>query len=215
MERSLPAAWLLLGALSICDAGRADDAPFQTGLRVRMTAADGEPANDIPGFGVTAAYALNELWRVAAAVDLNEYDFEEPAKIAGIIQDPTLEPIDTLAEATVVSVWAERSLSDPGSAWLWFAGAGLGASFVDVPDARGPRLGGGTFDIHTEVDTEIVVSVMAGVRRNFGSRWYAEFALRADQHFADWQVVDRVSGARGAIDDYRAFGGHLAFGMRW
>lgn len=48
MERSLPATWLLLGALSICDAGRADDAPFQTGLRVRMTAADGEPANDIP-----------------------------------------------------------------------------------------------------------------------------------------------------------------------
>lgn len=42
-----------------------------------------------------------------------------------------------------------------------------------------------------------------------------EFAVRADQHFADWQLTDRVSGNRGAVDDYRALGGHFGIGFRF
>jgi hypothetical protein len=53
------------------------------------------------------------------------------------------------------------------------------------------------------------------VRRNFGEHWYAEFRIHATQHFADWQVEDRVSGASGSIDDYLSLGGDLAAGIRW
>ena len=41
-----------------------------------------------------------------------------------------------------------------------------------------------------------------GARRWFGDSWGIEAALHIDQHFADWKVTDRVSGATGAISDY-------------
>ena len=94
-------------------------------------------------------------------------------------------------------------------------GFGLGAASVDVPDVSGPTANGGQFDIHTDVGTEILLSGLAGVRRNFGENWYAEFRVHATQHFADWQVEDRISGASGSIDDYLSLGGHLAAGIRW
>jgi hypothetical protein len=179
-----------------------------------MTAADGEPANDIPGAGVLGRYALNERWSIGVAVDHTEFDLEEPGKVIGIVQDPALEPIDALAEATVLSAWLERTFTRQ-SPITWFIGAGLGAASVDVPDAAGARADGGQFNVHTEVDTEIIASIVGGVRVDFGNRWYAEFSVRADQHFADWRIVDRISGAQGSIDDYLALGGHLAVGVRW
>ena len=41
----------------------------------------------------------------------------------------------------------------------------------------------------------------AGVRRQQGARHF----FRVDQHFADWQLTDQVSGRTGAGDDYLAF----------
>lgn len=202
-------------AFLLCTPVEADERVFDLGARIRITAADGEPANDIPGYGIQGRYALNERWSIGAAIDLTEFDFEEPAKIIGIAQEPTLEPIDALAEATVISAWIERTFSGGQSPTTWFIGAGVGAASVDVPAATGLRADGEQFDVHTEVDTEIIASMMGGVRRNFGQRWYAEFSLRADQHFADWQIEDRATGATGSIDDYLAWGGHLAIGVRW
>lgn len=94
-------------------------------------------------------------------------------------------------------------------------GAGFSAASVDVPEVTGPRQGGGSFNIRTEVDTEIIVSLMGGVRRLLGESWFFEFALRADQHFADWTSTDQVSGTTGSVDDYAAYGGHLGFGYRF
>lgn len=203
-------AWMLTGMLLASTVVHADNQRFDVGLRVMITAADGEPANDIPGFGLLGRYALDERWTLGAAIDRTEYDFEEPAKVIGIAQRADLGPIDALAEATTVSVWIERRFTRH-----WFVGAGLGAASVDVPGTTGGRADGGRFDIRTAVDTEIIASVVGGVRWRFGERWYSEFALRADQHFADWKIADRVSGARGSIGDYLAWGGYLAVGLRW
>lgn len=186
---------------------------FDLGVRGILTAADGEPANDIPGFGVFGHYRLNDRWSLGLAVDQTEYDFEEPARIVGLRQDPTLEPVDVVAEATVISLWLQRDYARNRVTWFW--GAGLGLASIDVPDATGPLAGPGTFDIRTEADSEVIASLTAGVLRRFGDRWFLEFALRADQHFADWKLTDRVSGATGAVDDYLALGGHLGIGFRF
>jgi hypothetical protein len=212
----LRAVQVLASVLFLVGAARAEEEDrFAVGIRGTITAADGEPANDIPGFGILAHYRIDERWTVGLAIDRTEFDFEEPAKLIGIVQDPALEPIDALAEGTVLSAWIERTFAQPEDVWIWFVGAGVGAASVDVPDTAGLRADGGQFDIHTEVDTEIIASVTGGVRRIFGERWFAEFGLRADQHFADWQMIDRVSGTSGSVGDYRALGGYLAISVRW
>lgn len=183
------------------------------GVRGIITAGDGEPANDIPGFGAFGHWQLGDKWSIGLAVDRTEYDFEEPAKLVGLRQDEDIEPVDTIAEGTVLSAWIERAY--PRGRLEWFWGAALGFASIDVPDAVGPLEGGGTFDIRTEADSEMIVSLLAGLHRRLGERWMLEFALRADQHFADWQVTDRVSGNRGTVDDYRALGGHFGIGFRF
>jgi hypothetical protein len=187
---------------------------FGAGLLATVSVANGEPANDIPGFGIQLRYAWNEHWAFGVTLLRSEYDFETPAEIAGITQSGDVEAVDALAESTQLQGWAERSFHR-GDKTTWFVGAGLGASSVDVPDVTGPRADGGQFDVRTTVSTEMIVTGFAGVRRNLGERWYAEIRLHANQHLADWQVEDRVSGATGSIDDYTSFGGHLAFGRRW
>ena len=49
----------------------------------------------------------------------------------------------------------------------------------------------------------------------FGERWFGEFTLSADQHFAAWESEDRVSGAQGRSGDYFAYGFHLGIGYRF
>lgn len=184
------------------------------GVRGIITGADGVPANDIPGYGAFGHWRLNERWSLGLAVDRTDYDFERPAEIVGLRQDPNVEDIDAIAEATILSAWIERTYPRPGRL-EWFWGAGLGYASLDVPDATGPLEGGGTFDVRTEVDSEVIASFLGGLHLRLGERWIVELALRADQHFADWQVTDRISGNRGAVDDYRALGGHFGIGFRF
>ncbi len=200
--------------LSAIPAG-AQDRRFNLGVRGVLMAADGEPANDIPGFGVFGRYHLSDRWSLGLSVDQTEYDFEQPALVLGLQQDPSIEPVDVLAEATVISAWLQRDYKRAGGRTTWFWGAGLGLASIDVPDAKGPLAGSGSFDIQTDADAEVIASLTAGVIRRLGQRWFLEFALRADQHFADWKLTDRVSGATGAIDDYLALGGQLGIGFRF
>jgi hypothetical protein len=208
-------AALMAALLALPMAARPAEADLDFGVRGIITAADGEPANDIPGVGVLIHYPFSDDWTFGLAVDRTEYDFEEPAKLLGITQAQELEAIDSVAEATVVSVWAERTFAPGGGRTTWYVGAGIGAAYVDVPDVSGARSDGGQFVIHTEADTEIIASMLGGVRRTFGESWYGEFGLRADQHFADWQFEDQVSGTSGTVDDYLAIGGHIAVGFRF
>jgi hypothetical protein len=204
-----------LVAMLACSMAFGADRGFHLGLWLGVDVADGEPANDIPGFGLALRYALNGDWAFGAGLGRTEYDFETPAELLGITQDPAIEPVDSLAEATTISAWVERSFVPGQGPVTWFAGAGLGAAFVDVPDAIGPRADGSQFDIQTDAGTEIIVTGFAGVRRTLGERWYAEFRVHANQHMADWKMRDRVSGATGTIDDYLTLGGRLTIGMRW
>ena len=213
--RSIPFNLTLLASAVFSLPAYAQQQPWDIGIRIGVSAADGEPANDIPTAGLVVHFALDGRWRIGAALDRSEYDVEEPAKLAGIVQDPAVEVIDALAEATTLSVWAERTLTNPTRAMSLFVGSGLGAAFVDVPDVDGPRANGGCFDVHTQVSTEFIVSLLGGVRREFAERWYAEAAVRIDQHFADWVFTDRVSGARGSVDDYLTWGAYFTVGWKW
>lgn len=207
---------LALSALALVPmAARAQDERFDLGVRGVLMVADGEPANDIPGFGLFGHYRLGDRWRLGLAVDQAEYDFEEPARIVGLSQSQDEEPIDSLAESTTVSAWLERTFGQPDARTEWFLGAGLGFASIDVPDASGPLANGGRFDVTTEVDTEIVAQLLAGARWRLGQRLALEFALRADQHFAEWKVTDQVSGRTGTVDDYLAYGGHLGLSFRF
>lgn len=208
---AITAAVLALSpALALGQEGR-----FDLGVRAVLMAADGEPANDIPGYGVFGHYRLSDRWRLGFAVDTAEYDFEEPAKIVGLLQSSSEEPIDVKAESTTFSAWVERTFGRPQGRTEWFVGAGLGFASIDVPEASGPLANGGRFDIETEVDSEIVAQLLAGVRRQVGQPWALEFALRADQHFAEWKLRDRVSGRTATVDDYLALGGYLGVSFRF
>lgn len=215
MRRSLSIV-LAASALVLCPAlARGQEGRFDLGVRAVLTGADGEPANDIPGYGAFGHYRLSDRWKLGFAVDTAEFDFEQPAKVLGLRQSESVDVIDSLAESTTVSAWIERTFGRPQGRTEWFLGAGLGLASVDVPDASGPLQGGGRFDIETEVDSEIVAQLLGGLRLHFGRRWGLEFALRADQHFAKWEVRDRVSGRTATIDDYRALGGHLGVSFRF
>jgi hypothetical protein len=207
------AALGIFSILVLADSLRAQR--FEFGLRGQILLADGEPANDLPGYGAFARYRFNERWSVGLAVDQTEYDFEQPARLLGLQQDPAVEPVDALAEATTFSLWLQRSYSRPGSRIVWFWGVGVGVVSVDVPDVSGPLASGGVFDVHTEVDSEIIASALGGLQWNLSRLLFLEFAGRVEQHFADWQITDRVSGATGTVEDYLTYGGHLGLGFRF
>jgi hypothetical protein len=215
MRRSVSMALAAVALAFLPAPAQAQTGRFDLGVRANLLAADGEPANDIPGYGLFGHYRLSDRWRLGFSVDTAEYDYEEPARILGLEQDESLEAIDVKAESTTVSAWIERLFGQPEGRTEWFLGAGVGFASVDVPDASGPLQGGGRFDIRTEVDTEIVAQLLAGVRRRIGQRWALDFTLRADQHFATWELRDQVSGRTSAIDDYLALGGSLGLSFRF
>ena len=197
-------------------AAEADDSRrFDVGARFGVTLASGVPANDMPGYGVYGLYRLNDQWSVDLSLDQTKFDYEEPARRLGIPLDPDAEPVDAKAEAMILSASVERSFSAPEASREWFLGAAVGVADTDVPVVTGTTATGGTFEIHTEVDRDVIVSLLGGVRQRLGERWFAEFTLRADQHFAAWEPEDRVSGATARHDDYFAYGGYLGIGYRF
>lgn len=187
----------------------------EVGLRLGTSLASGVPANDMPGYGIQGLYALNDRWSVGLGLYLAEFDHEEPARRVGLPLDPDAEPIDAKAEQLIYSAVVERSFSPPDARRQWFLGARIAVADTDVPDVTGPTATGDTFEVHTEVDREIIVSLLGGVRQRIGERWFGEVTLTADQHLAAWESEDRISGATGRSDDYFAYGLHLGIGYRF
>lgn len=196
-------------------ASAAETGDIEIGLRFGTMLGSGVPANDMPGYGIFGIYHLNERWALGLSVDRSDFDYEEPARRLGLPIDPAAEPIDAKAEATIVTVSVLRSLSPPQAHREWYVGGSVGMNFLDVPDVTGPLATGGTFDIVTETDRETIVTLFGGVRQNFGEHWFAQFTLRAAEHFAAWEPLDRISGAETRHDDYFAYGGYLGFGYRF
>jgi hypothetical protein len=192
------------------EAGRID-----VGLRAGTSLASGVPANDMPGYGLHGLYALDDRWSVGLEIYLTEFDYEEPAKRVGLPVDPDAPPVDAKAEQMIYSVMAERLFSPPEARRQWFMGGKIGVADTDVPVTTGFTANGDPYEIHTEVDREIIVSLFGGIRQRFGERWFAEFTASADQHFAAWEPEDLVSGATGRSGDYFAYGFHLGIGYRF
>jgi hypothetical protein len=203
---SLLAPWL-------ATAGEAGS--VQAGLRLGTSLGSGVPANDMPGYGIYGLYALNERWSVGLELYFTEFDYEEPARQVGLPIDPDAEPIDAKAEQLIYSALVEYSFSPPEARRQWFLGGRIGVADTDVPVATGLTATGEPFEVHTEVDREIIASLSGGVRQRFGERWFAEFTVNADQHFSAWESVDVISGAEGRSDDYFAYGFHLGIGYRF
>lgn len=209
------AALVLAPLLAPVPALADDPGRIDVGVRLQTTMASGVPANDMPSYGIYGVYRLNDLWSVGLSLDRAEFDYEEPARRLGLPIDPDAEPIDAKAEQMIIAASVERSFSAPEASREWFLGGAVGVADTDVPVITGPTATGGTFEIHTEVDREVIVSLLGGVRQRFGGNWFAEFTLRADQHFAAWEPVDQVSGAETRHDDYFAYGGYLGIGYRF
>ena len=203
MKRFVIASFLVL--VGSTSAAMAADARFDLGLRFNAVGGNGEPTNDMLGIGLTGRFRLNDRWRIGVGLDhFDSFDFERPADLVGL--RPATE-VDAKATATVLSTWIERVYAREGKRLEWFWNAGVGGGLVDVDEASGPLVGGGSYTIVTDMDgelgfEEIVVGIGGGLRVGFGERSALEVALRLDQHIADWELLDVQSGATGRVDDY-------------
>src|SRR5688500_2913391 len=146
----LPAIAIGLVCLGAAPAAAADGA-FDVGVRGNVLVGNGEPTNDMIGYGLFARFRVSEGWRVGVGVDHSpEFDVEGVAALVGQTQDPAAEVIDAKASSTVVRAWLERSYPSASRRieWFWTVGAGVGN--VEVDEVSGPRAGGGPFSVDTD-----------------------------------------------------------------
>lgn len=218
-QRILPNA-VVLSALVVIGTGAdgvpAGDGPWEGALRYAVTNGGGEPAADMPNLGIFVRRSVGERWRFAAALDKVEFDFEGPANYLGLEQDfDQLKTVDAKVQGFMVSGWAERAFGRKAARFGWFVRGGIGFSSTSADDARGPLVGGGSFDITTDTGLDIVPSVGAGMRWALGRSWGLELEARVDHHFADWSVEDRVSGAKATIGSFTAPGAGISVTRRF
>ena len=193
-----------------------DDRRWDTGLRFNIIGGSGKPTNDVLGFGIFGRYRLGDRWTVGLAVDVSdEFDIERTPELVGLEQDPDAPVIDSTGSSEGLNAWIERRYGGDDRRMQWFWTVGAGVNSVDVDDQAGLLAGGASFDIAIDAGTEWMASASVGLRVRVGERFLFEPALRLDQHFADWDVTDRVSGATASIDDYLLKGVHLAFAYRF
>jgi hypothetical protein len=207
--RSTAAAIVFFAAAAV--PGVAQEPKFFVGLRGNIVGSDGEPTNDMLGAGLTGRLRWNERWSLGLALDHSPgFDVERPYEKLGLAgAEVDDEVVDAEATSTSLSGWIERVYTREGRRLEWFWGAGAGFATVDVEDATGPLVAGGTFDIHQEVGTELIALGAGGLRVRLGDRWRLEFAARLEQHFTDWELTDRVSGRTAEYDDYLVKGVHI------
>ncbi len=193
----------------------AQTSTFEVGVRANVLLGHGKPANDILGAGIIGRYMLADGWFIGAAIDRYQYDFERPARVVGIRQDPDEDVIDADGENTVVSGSFGRlyNPTDRGFDWFWTVGIGLVSASVD--DVAGPTDSGGAFDLAFDVGDEVHLMATVGASYNFSKNWSASFAARAEHHFMDIRIEDRVSGATAKIDSQSPLGVYVSLNYRF
>ena len=193
----------------------AQESKVDIGLRANVLLGDGVPANDILGAGVIGRYRLNNGWFIGAGIDGYKYDFERPASVLGISQDPNEDVIDAKADSTVLfgSFGRLYNETDRGFDWFWSLGAGF--SSPSVEDVSGPTDTGGTFDLTFDVGNEIHLMGTLGTSYNFSKSWSTSFAARVEHHFMDVLVTDLVTGATAKIDSQSPVGAYLSLNYRF
>ncbi|MGH9381127.1 MAG: hypothetical protein ACRD2Z_11010 [Thermoanaerobaculia bacterium] len=205
---AIPVAALLGAGLNLAAGGVAvaaeGDPRIDLGVRANIVGGTGKPSNDILGAGLVGHYRLSSRWAVGLSIDHSaEFDVERAPDLVGLTSP---EVIDAVGTSTALTGSLERAFGRPAGRWEWFVSAGVGINSVDVDDVSGPLIDGGTFDISTDAGTELLALAGVGGRRWLGNKWGVEAQVRAERRFADWQMVDRVSGATGTIDDYSVRG---------
>ena len=193
----------------------AEDSKFEVGLRANVLLGDGTPANDILGLGVMGRYRLNDGWFVGAGIDTYAYDYERPWKILGLRQDPNVPTIDAAADSTVFNGSFGRLYNETDHGFDWFWSLGLGFASPGVDDVVGPTDAGSTFDIRTDVGSEIHLMATLGSSYNFSKSWSTSFSARVEHHFMDVLITDQVSGDTAKIDSQSPIGAFWSLSYRF
>jgi len=182
----------------------AEPAKLEFGLRANVELADGTPANDILGYGAYGRYHLNPKWGIGYAIDKADYDFENPAKKLSLISTD-IKIIDAKTSSTMISAWAERNFIDILGKSILHTNFGIGINYIDVENATGTIQGGGTYDISTNVDTDIVLLVGVGIQTPLGNDWVFDSNLGFRQHFGNWSLQDVESSANTTINGFSSW----------
>lgn len=200
MSTSIALALTAIG----CDAAIAEDRKFDISARGMVIIGEGQPANDMIGYGVLARWEFRDSWYLGVALDSVTFDYETPYRVLGI---SSVEEIDPSNEFIRASVLVERRYQRPDSPWAWFWTVGAGFASIDVgSNAAGTTPGGQDFEIVTEAEDELHFIVGGGLRRSFGRNWALEGTLTLQHHVTDYRLVDLVSGATGSIDSQTPYG---------
>lgn len=187
---------------------RAQD-QFELGLRGNVLLGDGQPANDILGFGIIGKYYFSDGWYLAGTLDSYDYDFERPYRVVGVSQDPNVKTIDSNITSTTLGAALGRHYGDR-SGFDWFWSAGIGVGFPDSGNVSGPTDTGGTFDLLVDAKTEIQIMGTLGTSYFLSDKWSFTAAARAEHHFLDISVTDLESGNTGKIDSQTPLGAYLS-----
>ena len=188
----------------------AQESRFEIGMRGLVLLGKGTPANDMMGEGLIGRFAFNEAWRLGVALDGVTFDYETPNRTLGI---PTTTVVDGTNSWQRVGVLVERRYESERR-WRWHWLAGLGYASVDsVSNVAGQRADGGTVDIATTADDELHVFAGGGTHRELKQRWLFDATLTIEHHDTHYELVDRVSGARGTIGAQTVYG--IAVGVSY
>ena len=191
---------------------------FFLGVRGNINAGEGDPANDMPGFGVYGRYRFNDgPWLAGLAVDTSTFDVERPGEM---IEITTATVTDAQLDSTTVTLWGEYELEPLAEDGFFrgvrpYVGAGVGIASVGDDTVAGPTAAGGTFNFEVEGGTEIVPGLLAGLRFDVGRHAVIDLGVRVDYHFTEMEVTDTITGARTDVDDYPTYGAYLGFQLRW
>ena len=179
----------------------AQESRWEAGGGILFVNGDGSPAHDTQTFTAFGRYRFSGKWLAGFSLGLNVFDFERPVELLGFEQDPGEEPVDAKTEATVLSGWLEREHGSAGRvAWFW--GPSLGLASVSVDDASGVLADGSAFTVTTDAGLEVIAALRGGLRVRLGERWRLELEARVEEHFADWQLEETVSGTEESVDAY-------------
>ena len=94
-----------------CDAATAEDHGFDVGVRGVVIVGDGQPANDMIGYGAVGRWEFRESWHLGLAFDSVTFDYETPYRVLGI---DSVEEVDPSNEFTRINVLIERRYETSG-----------------------------------------------------------------------------------------------------
>ena len=213
--RTVRKAAAVLAIATLSSVSYAQESKVDIGLRANVLLGDGVPANDILGAGVIGRYRLNNGWFIGAGIDGYKYDFERPASVLGISQDPNEDVIDAKADNTVLFGSFGRLYNETDRGFDWFWSLGLGFASPSIEDVSGPTDTGGTFDLTFDVGNEIHLMGTLGTSYNLSKRWSTSFAARVEHHSMDVTITDRVTGESAKIDSETYTGAYLSLNYRF